>query len=430
MAEFWNRTVELAQIRHRLGKGQFGYVTGRRRVGKTAVLLRACDLFGGVYHQAVEGTSQQQLLHLSEELRERFPIFREVTPKTWVEFFRLLSREKLPGLLVFDEFPYWVEGDSSLPSVLQKWIDHELAGLKTFVLVSGSSQSMVHSPFLNQSSPLYGRASFRLHLEPMSYRWFCRALKYEEKNPVSFARFALVGGVPHYWKLMPRGPFVEQARQLYFEPSAILAEEPIRLIRDERVVGALPKAILDFIGRGVSKPSVLASRLGTVQGNLSRPLAFLLELGLIQRELPFGESVRTTKKVVYSIQDPALSFYYGTVLPFRSRWDTLNRREKEALLNQHVSRHWENFCRHIHPGAGRYWEGGIEIDLVFFDKAAKRYEVAECKWTEVTARQERILLEELRSRFAQSRLSRKLRKVRFRIFTKKDLPFLAGRIGK
>lgn len=428
MAEFWNRAAELAQIRRRLGGGRFGYVTGRRRVGKTALLLRACDLFGGVYHQAVEGTSPQQLVHLSEELRERFPIFRDVTPKTWVEFFRLLSKEKLPKLLVFDEFPYWVEGDPSLPSVLQKWIDHELPALKTSVLVSGSSQSMVYSPFLSQSSPLYGRASFRLHLEPMSYRWFCRALKYEERDPVSFARFALVGGVPHYWKLMPRGPLLEQARQLYFEPSAILAEEPIRLIRDERVVGALPKAILDFIGRGVSKPSEMASRLGTVQGNLSRPLAFLLELGLIRRELPFGESTRTTKKVVYSIQDPALSFYYGTVLPFRSRWNTLRRKEKEAILHQHVSRHWEDFCRQAYPGAGRYWEGGIEIDLVFFDRTAKRYEVAECKWAELTAREEQVLMEDLRNRFTRSRLSRRLRKVRFRVFTQKDLPFLSGKI--
>lgn len=429
MPSFWNRAQELAQIKRHLGKGRFGYVTGRRRVGKTALLIRACEAFGGVYHQAVEGTSQQQLLHLTEEVREKFPILRDLTPKNWAEFFRLLSRERLPKLLVFDEFPYWVEGDSTLPSVLQKWVDHDLEKSRTLVVVSGSSQAMLHSQFLSPSSPLYGRASFHLHLEPMSYRWFCRALKHDEGDSVSFARFALVGGVPHYWKLMPRAGWVEQAQQLYFEPSAVLSEEPARLIRDERVVGTLPKAILDLIGRGVVKPSELASRLGMVQGNLSRSLALLLELGLIQKELPFGESSRTTKKVLYSIQDPALSFYYGTALPFRSRWSALARRQKEAVLNQHVSRHWENFCRQAHPGAGRYWEGDVGIDLVSYDRRSRCHEVAECKWSEVTAREERILLGKLQERFAQTRLSRKMKKVKFRIFSKKDLVFLAGRLG-
>lgn len=142
---FWDREKELAQIHKGLGKGRFGFVTGRRRIGKTALLRKARQDFGGIYHQAVEGTPEQQLLHLIEEIRDFFPIFGDVIPKTWNEFFRLLSREKLPKLVVFDEFPYWVQGDSSLPSILQKWVDHELPKLETLVLVSGSSQLMLNS---------------------------------------------------------------------------------------------------------------------------------------------------------------------------------------------------------------------------------------------------------------------------------------------
>lgn len=424
MSAFWNRLEELAEIKRHTGKAAFGYVTGRRRVGKTALLQQAIGRCGGIYHQAVEGTVQQQLLHLVEEVKDGWPIFRDVTPKTWSEFFRLLARETLPLLVVFDEFPYWTAADPSLPSVLQKWIDHELPKKRACLVVSGSSQSMLYSQFLDRSAPLYGRASFHLDLEPMSYPWFCRALGYEARDPESFARFTLVGGVPHYWKLLPKGAFVTQAERLYFEPSAVLAEEPIHLVRDEGITGALPKAILDLVGRGVSKPSELGSRLGTVQGNLSRPLALLVSLGLIHRELPFGESPRTTKRVLYSIQDPALSFYYGTFLPFRSRWDSLPRSQKGQVLRQHVSRQWEHFCRQLHPGSGRYWEAGVEIDLVGYRKRQKRHLVAECKWARLSKGQERTLLRDLRTRFFRTKLSRHVKRVDFRILTQQDLPEL------
>lgn len=427
MGVFWGRSRELDQIRRWLGKGRFGYVTGRRRVGKSALLERARELFGGVYHQAVEGTPPQQLLHLVEELREAFPVFRDVIPKGWGEFFRLLSRERMPRLLVFDEFPYWVSSDPDLPSLFQKWVDHDLPKHKTLVLVSGSSQSMLHSQFLDHASPLYGRATLHLHLEPLSYAWFCRALGHRAADPESFGRFALVGGVPHYWKLMPKGTLAHQAQQLYFEPSAVLAEEPIRLLRDEGVTGALPKAILDLVGRGVSKPSELAARLGTAHSNLSRPLALLLDLGLIHRELPFGESARTTKRVLYSLRDPALSFYYGTYLPLRSRWPAFGSGEKRKALIPHLSRQWEIFCRQLYPGAGRYWEGAVEVDLVAPLGHRGKHLVAECKWTRLSPRQEQAHRKRLRERFARTKLNRSLKKVEFRVLTPRSL---LGKGGK
>lgn len=419
---FWDREEELRTLRSQLKRGGFGYVTGRRRVGKTALLKRACEAFGGLYHQAVEGTPEQQLMHLAEEIGPVLSVFQGVTPRTWNEFFQLLSREKLPRLVVFDEFPYWVKGDPTLPSVLQKWIDHSLPKSKTLVLVSGSSQSMLYSQFLDQGSPLYGRASFHLPVELMSYAWFCRALKYRAEEPLSFTRFSLVGGVPHYWKLMPRGSVIRQAEELYFAPLAVLAEEPIHWIQDEGITGSLPKAILDLIGRGVRKPSELASRLGTAQGNLSRPLCLLLDLGLIQRELPFGESSRSTKKVLYGIQDAALSFYYGTFLPNRTSWHRLGLGEKMELLERHASRQWESFCKKFHPDSCRYWESQIEIGLVAPLKG-KRYLVAECKWAWLGAREERRLLDDLKARFRETRLARKLEEssVTFRIFSKKHL---------
>lgn len=425
MTDFWDREQEMAAIEASLGKGGFGYVTGRRRVGKTALLAKACREFGGLYHQAVEGTAQQQIEHLAGEWRDRLPLLRNFAPKNWHEFFGLLSREKLPPLMVFDEFPYWVRGDPALPSILQKWVDHELPAKKTFLCVSGSSQSMLYAEFLSQSSPLYGRAVRHVHLEGLSFSWFCRALRLSSRDPVSFARYSLVGGVPHYWKLMPRDSLLHQAQALYFEPAAVLSEEPRLLIQDEGVTGTLPKAILDLAGRGVSKPGEMAARIGTIQGNLSRPLSLLQHLGLLRRELPFGESSRTTKKVLYHIPDSPLSFYYRIYLPFRGRWAAMSRPEKERTLDLHVSKQWEVFCRAAFAGSGRYWEGDMEIDLIAPQKKNKSFLVAECKWSDLSHEEIKELEGDLRRRFSKTALARKLKNVEFRIFSKKDLNVFA-----
>ncbi|MBI3318993.1 MAG: ArsR family transcriptional regulator [Candidatus Omnitrophica bacterium] len=284
---------------------------------------------------------------------------------------------------------------------------------------------MRYSQFLPHTAPLYGRAVWRLHLQPLSFRWFCRALGYDVRDPESFVRFALVGGVPHYWRLMPGGSVLKQAEALYFQPSAILAEEPIQLLRDEGIVGAVPKAILDLVGRGVTKPSELAARVGTPQSNLSRPLALLLELGLVSRDVPFGESLRTTKKVLYSLRDPALAFYYGTFLAIRSRWQMLSDKEKATALHRHTARQWEDFCRQAYPGAGRYWEKDVELDLVWRQPTSKRSLVAECKWARLTASEEQTELRRLRDMFGRTTLSRSLERVEFRVFTQSDLPQLA-----
>lgn len=423
MMDFWDRENEINQIKNFVGKGLFGFLTGRRRVGKTALLLKIAEKFKGLYHQAVEGTVQQQLPHLVEEWRAFFPIFKDVSPKNWSEFFGLLSRETLPPVLIFDEFPYWVAGDPSLPSILQKWIDHDLSKKKTLLLLSGSSQSMLYSQFSREEAPLYGRAAVHLHVEPLSYKWFCRVFRRAADDPASFERFALVGGVPHYWKLMPRGSLVDQADYLYFAPSAILSEEPGHIVRDEGVTGTLPKAILDLVGRGVSKPSEMAARLGTSQGNLSRPLNLLLELGLVQRELPFGESIRTTKRVLYTIQDAAISFYYKYFLPLRTRWQDMSKQEKRDVLKMHASTQWEIFCRKSCNGF-RYWEEGVEIDLVTNPKDHKGSVVAECKWQSISDGSRAKLLEDLKNRFSKTRLSRRIGKVDFRIFSKDDLTLM------
>jgi AAA+ ATPase superfamily predicted ATPase len=99
-------------------------------------------------------------------------------------------------------------------------------------------------------------------------------------------------------------------------------------------------------------------------------------------------------------------------------------REKESRIDAHVSRQWENFCRRVHPGASRYWEGDVEIDLVAPLGNKGRLLIAECKWSQLRNEEENKLLSELQKKFYKTRLSQRVAKVDFYIFSKRDLPLL------
>lgn len=424
MEEFLNRTNEQKKIESVFEKPSFGYITGRRRIGKTALLTHLCQKHKGFYHQATESVAPVQLEHLSQELGETFDLFKQITPKTWSEFFALLDKISLPKIFVLDEFPYLVASDPSLPSLLQKWIDHRLPKTKTLFLVSGSSQMMLYSQFLNQSSPLYGRSHLHLHLPPLSFNWFCKAhnLTPDEK---SFSQYALLGGIPHYWKLLPKGSLLNQVDTLFFDPSSLLGEEAKNLLHDEGVTGNIPKAILDLVGQGVSKPSELAGRLGIPHGNLSRPLSVLLDLGILEREIPFGESMRTTKKTLYRIADPLLSFHYGVVIHQNKMWPVLSDKQKHELIHVAVSHQWEKYCRNFFPGSARYWDKNREIDLIAPLKEGKELLVGECKWMNLNTKEEENLMQKLKEKWNQTALSQTYSKVRFRVFSKKDISSMA-----
>lgn len=417
---FFNREEEQRLLLQHMRTGGFGYVTGRRRVGKTELLKNFCAKQGGVYHQAVEGASPQQIFHLVQEWKVHFPFLGEMTPKSWPEFFAILERESWPSLMVIDEFPYLVQSDSTLPSHLQKFVDHVLPQKKSLLLVSGSSQNMLFSTFLEHEAPLYGRALLHLDLKPLSYKWFCEVFKIDPSDPESFESYSLVGGIPHYWRLMPKTSVVKQATELYFSSWASLAEEPQRILSDEGVRGSLPKSILDLVGSGVNKPSEMAARLGISQSQLPRVFEQLMKMKLLSRQMPFGESTRTSKRVFYSIDDFPLAFYYAVVLPNRHLWEAFSLKEKKLRIHEHASHCWEVFCRSRFAGASRYWEKGLEIDLVARQKDGSHL-VAECKWRFLVESEKKKLLSGLKEKFQTSLLARQINNPRFRIFSQENL---------
>lgn len=337
-------------------------IYGRRRVGKTTLITHWLDSKKGLYSQAIEGLPLLQINQVCQDLSH--VLNSQIQPQNWIQFFELLEKsinEKV--IICLDEFPYLVESDPTLPSIMQKWLDHSKNSNISFI-ISGSSQKMMHSIFLQHSSPLYGRAQRILKIEPMTYFDFCDACHLSFSNIENFLLYSMVGGLPKYWEaLQSSHDPIALAEMLYFERGALLENEPQRILSDEKVEGLNPISVLEAIGRGAHKPSEISSRLGAKQNSLSKVFLQLIDTSLIERQLPFGSPEKDAKKSLYKIKDPMLNFWYSVYSGTRSQWQSKSKTEKMKLLYDFSSQVFENEIRQLLKGS-RYWSDQLELDCI------------------------------------------------------------------
>ncbi len=414
---FVNRKAELKELDAAAATGGLLVFFGRRRVGKTRLLAHWLARHGGLYSQAIESAAEIQLDQTYRDLQPQ--LSTAVTPKSWTEFLEILRlQKKKRWILCLDEFPYLVNSDPSLPSVLQRWLDHSQPK-HSLLLLCGSSTRMMNDLFLNRAAPLYGRARKLVHVEPMSYGAFCGACRLNPADTDSFTRFSIVGGIPKYWEFVdPKASPLDLAEALFFGFAPYLDQEPARILRDEGISGLNALSLLEAVGRGAEKPSEIAARLGTAQTNLSRLLQQLLDASILERELPFGESVRSTKRTHYRIQDPALRFWFRVYSPHRSRWHDYSVHEKHKLLQDHASTVFEDFCRGLFVDASRYWEADLEFDLVRSERrgdAAQTLVVSEVKWRPLSSAERKRIETRLEETWQRSALRHRHPNVAFEV---------------
>lgn len=418
--EFVNREAELDALEVAAKRGGLLVVFGRRRVGKTRLLRRWIDARGGMFSQALEGPAPMQVGQVFADVRDQLET--RIEPQGWEDFLEILGLQKRPWVLCLDEFPYLTAQDASLPSRVQRWLDHGIPDGCLLVL-SGSSSRMMHDLFLHRAAPLYGRAQKLLQIGPMDYRAFCQATGLDFAETETFEKFACVGGIPKYWEFVEpgKGP-VALVESLFFDFAPYMEQEPRRILSDEGLSGANPVAVLEAVGRGASRASEIAARLGTAQTNVSRLLQQLMDASVLSRDLPYGESARTSKRTLYRIQDPALRFWFSVYSPHRSLWRTFDEGKKLRLIHGHAASVFEDWCRGLHAGAERYWEKNLEIDLVSPDAdVPDRLLVGEVKWKRLSERERSGVLNDLRGKWSRCALAARHPDVRFEVFDAGEL---------
>ena len=401
--KFVDRIDEAARLKdaHAREKSSLVVMYGRRRLGKSTLIKRVLS-DTDVYFLADRSEGQHQRVLLAKVTAQVFPDFDKLTYPDWESMFRAVNyRTDKRFTLCLDEFPYLVEQSSELPSVLQKLVDEKL--LKYNLVLCGSSQNMMYGLFLDSTAPLYGRADEIMKLAPIRLPYIQEALSFDAMNTIE--EYAVWGGVPRYWELRENQNSLNDALwHNILSVNGTLYEEPIKLFQDDVKDIVKTSTIMSYIGTGANRLSEIAARCNEPATNLSRPLKKLIDLGFLEKDVPFGIDEKNAKKSLYKIADPFMAFYYQFVVPNRSFIELGRRLPIEqaltAHLSEYVSMQWEKLCRDAVTGnlvngvvygkAKRWWGSVLNEDKkpeqVEFDVMAESLDkkyllVGECKWT-------------------------------------------------
>jgi len=422
---FIDREKEIVRLQQALQhkKSRLIVVYGRRRCGKTT-LLRHILPQNAIYFAADLREPPLQIAALAKQIDKLIPGFSKPIYPDWESILNNLNlglRERIT--LCIDEFPYLVKNSPDLPSIIQKIVD-EKGRFNHHLILCGSSQQMMYGMALDSASPLYGRCDEMLRIRPMEILHMKEYLQIKAQEAVK--EFGVWGGVPRYWEIRKQSKNFEDAlKSNVLDQYGILYEEPERLFSDEMRTSIQAFSVLSLIGAGCHRISEIAGRLGKPATQLSRLLGFLIDLGYIRREMPFGESVRSTKKSLYQIDDPFLNFYFTFLVPNKSRlefglvdqvWNDIR-----GQYDQYLSGLWEDLCRKVIPfmlfegkrfnPAARWWGSGMdgkpmELDLVAESIDKSTILLGEIKWqtkTSIAALQRELEQKSKNFPFAQNK---------------------------
>ena len=401
--KFVDRIDEAARLKDALAREKSSVVVmyGRRRLGKSTLIKRVLS-DNDVYFLADRSESQYQRTLLAKVIAQVFPDFDKLAYPDWESMFRAVNyRTDKRFTICLDEFPYLVEQSPELPSVLQKLVDEKQ--LKYNLVLCGSSQNMMYGLFLDSTAPLYGRADEIMRLAPIRLPYIQEALSLDAMNAIE--EYSVWGGVPRYWELRENKSSLDDALwHNILSVNGTLYEEPVKLFQDDVKDIVKTSTIMSYIGTGANRLSEIAGRCNEPATNLSRPLKKLVDLGFLEKDVPFGIDEKNAKKSLYKIADPFMAFYYQFVVPNRSFIELGRRMPLEQALAAHfseyVSMNWEKLCRDAVTGnivngtvygkAKRWWGSvfnedkkpeQVEFDVMAESLDKKYLLVGECKWT-------------------------------------------------
>ncbi|MEM3555936.1 MAG: ATP-binding protein [Candidatus Micrarchaeia archaeon] len=398
---FVNRERELSYLNKLYKKKgrKLVILYGRRRVGKTELINQFSKGKKAIYFLADKRGTLSNAERFSAICADYFKDTRPAVRNFDDAFLYVkkhLRGEKL--IIAIDEFSYLVEKDDGIPSVFQLIFDEILKGTDVFLILSGSSMSMMYRGALSYESPLYGRRSGDWMLRAMPFRDFSRfypGLSFEELVMV----YSVVGGIPAYAVHFGGRDVFDAIKLNVLRKGEFLYSEPEVLLKEELREPSTYFAILEAMASN-AKLTDIANAARIPAKDMPKYLKVLEDLDLVYKATPVTE--KKTRKSLYFIKDNFFNFWFRFVYPRKSELEGGNVDEVLKLIkkdfNSHVGRVFEQICREYveqkkliqFSRVGKWWgylrEKGRrrveEIDVVALDESSRKILFGECKWQE------------------------------------------------
>jgi len=432
--KFVGRQQELRQLQafvDAAGPG-FLHVRGRRRVGKSWLLLELLRRREGLYFHGEQDSSTKQLQQTMAALWDEYTGRKSLSlvrqrDLTWELLFESITdfarqRPDRVVLLVFDEIHWIAKRNSGFVSKIKKaWLSWEKVG-NIKLVVCGSSSRFFDDKVSRASSVLRGlRTSADLWVRPFSLRevkqYFFGGWSPEEICLI----YMMTGGVPYYLHQVPRiGNFINAVNQAFFTRSTIFLDELDELITlefNKTTKGRIRQilAALSQQGRTVAR---IQHATGIPESSVRETIAKLVDYGLVFEKLPMGGSGRKNKsRTRYYMRDFYLNFYFSVLSKHETKIAQNSRANLFARLLASKSGYYipeftgDAFellvesvidCRASSSQReklfeklgiseagyrwGHHWQWGeTQIDLIVESSADRESRVLEAKWLSTTA---------------------------------------------
>jgi AAA+ ATPase superfamily predicted ATPase len=400
MLKFYDREKEMAlleSIRQKSANtAQMTFVVGRRRIGKTSLLVSSFTDKKVVYFFVEKKNEALLCEEFVEEIQSKLgaPVYGVMRSVKDLFGYLLSLSERENFTLIFDEFQEFRSINPAVYSEMQNLWDRHKNSSKLNLILCGSVYSLMKQIFENSKEPLFGRATARLQVKPFGIKTLKEVMGDYHPDFVGedlLALYLFTGGVAKYVDLLAdaKAFTVKKIVDEIFSENSLFLEEGKNVLIDEfgRDYGSY-FSILMLIASSKTSRSEMESIMGTSLGGYLDRLDS--EFGLITKIRPVL-SKPASKAVKYRINDNFLNFWFRFVYKYRGavemgNFDYVKKiivRDYSAYSGQILERYFrakisaEENISHI----GSYWESGNrnEIDIVAINEHEKTAIIAEVK---------------------------------------------------
>ena len=397
--KFYGREKELEllkKIRDSSKKeSKFTMITGRRRIGKTSLILKSVEGTKFVYF-FISRINQEMLCKEMQSILEIEGIESVGKINRFGDILKtLMFHSKKENLtVVLDEFQDLEYVDKSIFQDIQNVWDRYKNDSNINLIVCGSVHSMMVRIFENEKEPLFGRLTSKIVLNPLPISIIENVLRdynnnYNSEDLLTF--FMLTGGIPKYMEVLMDCGATTSSKMIETVASTgsiFLSDGKDIIITEFGKEYRTYFSILGLIASGKEKRSEIEDILGIEIGAYLKKLEE--EYGIVRHVSPIlsAPEKRNTKWV---ISDMYLKFYFRYVRPLTSyvesgRYDLLQRQINSEIEGYEGKILEEFFKRRMteeetYTKIGSYWnrKGDIEIDIVLVDDITKKVKFIEVK---------------------------------------------------
>ena len=343
LMKFYDREKELQILRRNWEKSEqksfFTVMMGRRRIGKTALLLRTQKEQRMLYLYVSKDNEHVLVEKFQRMAAEALGLQIYGRMESFAQFFETLMQYGRDNhfTLVLDEFQNLLKVNPAIPSHIQDIWDRYHTSTHVNLIACGSIFSMMHKIFDNDDEPLYGRKDCEIRLRPFRIAVIKEILRDYNPDYTSedlLCLYMLTGGVAKYiGQLMDAGATTkDQMLEWVTATGSPFLSEGIELIMAEfgRDYSNY-LSILQLIAGGMTVQNQIDNIIGKNTGTYLKNLHE--DYNYINRLLPMF-SKPGNRNIRWTMDDCFFRFWFRFILPNQN----IIEMERNDLLLEIVQR--------------------------------------------------------------------------------------------